>query len=219
MRKCDPLVKRAARRPRKLGSFVSSKHIRDRPVTDAADGTEVSFSWGIAKLRIAALALVGAAIAGAIGFAFAGALVKWACLAWLLGVATRMHRLSRLAADEASVLTIDKRGILDRRLMPRRIEWQEIALTCPVDPARSHVVDLELRRPRVTLAGTQWRIRIGAWCQTGYGVPAVTISMLLLDGDVHEVLEAIARYRPDLLHPTNRQGFRTALAAREIAGH
>jgi hypothetical protein len=55
-----------------------------------------------------------------------------------------------------------------------------------------------------TLRETRWPVRIGAYCQMGYGVPAVTISMLLLDGNVSEMLEAIAQYRPDLLHDTNR---------------
>ena len=41
-------------------------------------------------------------------------------------------------------------------------------------------------------------------CQIGYGVPAVTISMLLLEGNVAELLNAVAQYRPDLLHDSNR---------------
>jgi hypothetical protein len=49
-----------------------------------------------------------------------------------------------------------------------------------------------------------------AYCQIGYGVPAVTISMLLLKGNVSEVLDAVAQYRPDLLHHTNRRGILTA---------
>jgi len=101
-------------------------------------------------------------------------------------------------------LSVDQRGILDRRLMARRIEWQEIGAICPVDANRSHTVDIRLRWPRTTLDQTRWLVRIGALCQIGYGVPAVTLSMLLLDGDVSELLEAVAEYRPDLLHYVNR---------------
>ena len=64
--------------------------------------------------------------------------------------------------------------------MPRRIEWQEIDLIYPVNTDRNHTVDIKLRWPKATLAGTRWLVRIGALCQMGYGVPAVTISMLLL---------------------------------------
>jgi hypothetical protein len=121
-----------------------------------------------------------------------------------------MHCLSRRASAEAPVLSVDQRGILDHRLMPRYIEWQEIAAICPVDANRHNVIDIELRWPKFTLAETRWPVRIGAYCQTGYGVPAVTISMLLLDGNVSEMLDAVAQYRPDLLHHTNRRAPLTA---------
>ena len=159
-----------------------------------------SFVWSPAKIRIAGLVLFAAATPAAAGMTASVPFVKWLCVAWLLGVALLMHGLSRRAADDTVVLSLDQRGILDRRLMPRHIKWQEIDAICPVDTSRSHTVDIRLRWPRTTLEQTRWSVRIGAHCQTGYGVPAVTISMLLLDGDVAELLEAVAKYRPDLLH-------------------
>jgi hypothetical protein len=163
-----------------------------------------SFVWSHAKIRIAALILFGAATPALVGFTLPTPFVQWLCLVWLLGVALLMHGLSRRASDDSVVLSVDQRGILDRRLMARRIEWQEIAAICLVDIDRSHTVDIRLRWPRTTLDQTCWRVRIGAHCQIGYGVPAVTFSMLLLDGDVSELLEAVAEYRPDLLHYVNR---------------
>jgi hypothetical protein len=166
--------------------------------------------WSLAKIRIACLALVGAATPAAAGFAVSVPSVKWLCLAWLVGVALLIHGLSRRASADTVVLTVDQRGILDHRLMPRYIEWQEIAAICPVDANRNHVVDIELRWPKITLAETRWPVRIGASCQIGYGVPAVTISMLLLEGNVSQMLDAVAQYRPDLLHHTNRRAPLTA---------
>ena len=163
-----------------------------------------SFVWSLAKTRIAALILFGAATPALVGFASPTPFVQWLCLVWLLGVALIMHGLSRRASDDSVVLSVDQHGILDRRLMARRIEWQEIGAICPVDTDRSHTVDIRLRWPRTTLDQTRWLVRIGALCQIGYGVPAVTLSMLLLDGDVSELLEAVAEYRPDLLHYVNR---------------
>jgi hypothetical protein len=164
-----------------------------------------AFSWSRSKLRFASLLLLGAATPAAIGFALSGPVGKWFCLAWLLVVAVLMHSLSRRAVAETFVLSIDQRGILDRRLMSRHIAWQEIAAVCAVDTNRSHVVDLKLRWPDITLAETRWPVRVGAHCQRGYGVPAVTISVLLLEGNVSEVLNAVALYRPDLLHDSNRR--------------
>ena len=89
--------------------------------------------------------------------------------------------------------------------MARHIEWQEIEAIWSVDTDRSHTVDIKLRWPKITLTETRWPVRIGAYCQIGYGVPAVTISMLLLDGNASEMLDAVAQYRPDLLHYTNRR--------------
>jgi hypothetical protein len=163
-----------------------------------------SFVWSPAKIRIAGLVLFAAATPAAAGITVFVPFVKWLCLAWLLGVALLMHGLSRRVADDSVVLSLDQRGILDRRLMPRHIKWQEIEAICPVDTSRSHTVDIRLRWPRTTLEQTRWSVRIGTHCQIGYGVPAVTISMLLLDGNVSELLDAVAEYRPDLPHHINR---------------
>ena len=172
---------------------------------DAPQSGETCFLWSLAKIRIAALILFGAATPALVGFFISPTpIVQWFCLVWLLGVALLMHGLSRRASDDSVVLSVDQRGILDRRLMARRIEWQEIDAICPVDTDRSDTVDINLRWPRTTLDQTRGMVRIGAHCQIVYGVPAVTISMLLLDGDVSKLLDAVAEYRPDLLHYSNR---------------
>jgi hypothetical protein len=174
---------------------------RPQPVRQAG-GT--CFMWSLAKIRIACLVLLGAATPAAAGFAVSVSLVKWLCLAWLVGVALLIHCLSRRASADMVVLSVDQRGIVDRRLMSRHIEWQEIEAICPVNTDRSHVIDIKLRWPKFTLGETRWPVRMGAHYQIGYGVPAVTISMLLLEGNVSEMLDAVAQYRPDLLHYTNR---------------
>jgi hypothetical protein len=173
---------------------------RAQPIRQAG---RTSFMWSLAKIRNACLILLGAAMPAVAGFAVS--FMIWLCLAWLVGVAILIHCLSRRASTDTVVLSIDQRGILDHRLMPRHIEWHEIEAICPVDPNRNHIVDIKLRWPKITLAETRWPVRIGAYCQLGYGVPAVTISMLLLEGNVSEMLDAVAQYRPDLLHHTNRR--------------
>jgi len=174
-----------------------------QPQPNARLGTS-SFVWSPAKIRVLALLLLGAAMPAAAGFAASVPAEKWLCLAWAVGVVLLMQGLSRRASSDAVVLSVDQRGIFDRRLMSRRIEWQEIDAIYPVNTDRNHTVDIKLRWPKTTLAGTRWWVRIGAPCQIGYGVPAVTISMLLLEGNVSELLDAVAQYRPDLLHDSNR---------------
>jgi hypothetical protein len=157
------------------------------------------FSWSIEKLRLAALVLVAAALPAAILAVASTAAVRVLSLAWLFAIARLAHGIARRATSGAAVLMIDQSGILDLRLMPKRIGWHEIETVFPVNLDRSRVVDLSLRWPSITLAGTRWLTRLGAILQRAQGVPAITISMLLLDGQVVDLLAAIARYRPDLV--------------------
>jgi hypothetical protein len=167
------------------------------------------FAWSLGKIHRAAFVLLAAAAPAAIGFWTPFPVIKLLCLAWLAGVALLMHGLSRRACAEMVVLSVDQTGILDRRLMSKHIAWEEIAAIWPVKTDRSHVIDVELRWPKVTLKDTRWRTRLGAYCQIAYGVPAVTVSMALLDGNVSDLLKAVAQYRPDLLHFTNREALLT----------
>jgi hypothetical protein len=161
---------------------------RPQPVHQA----RTSFVWSRAKIRIASLVLAAPA-----------PFVKWLCLIWLCGIAILMQGLSRRVNDGTVVLLVDRRGILDHRLISRHIAWQEIKTIWPVNADRNHTIDIELRWPETTLRDSRWAVRVGAYCQMGYGVPAVTISMLLLDGSVSDLLNAIAQYRPDLLDYSN----------------
>jgi hypothetical protein len=168
---------------------------------DMVPGTNpcARFSWSIEKLRFAALVLVAAALPAAILAMASAAAVRVLGLAWLFAIARLAHGIARRATSGTAVLMIDQSGILDLRLMPRRIGWHEIKTVFPVNLDRSRVVDLGLRWPGSTLAGTRWFTRLGAIVQQTFGVPAITISMLLLDGQVADLLAAIARYRPDLV--------------------
>jgi hypothetical protein len=162
--------------------------------------TPACFSWSIEKLRFAALVLAATALPAAIlALSPSPAVVRVLGLTWLFAIARLAHGIARRSTFGTAVLMIDQSGILDLRLMPRRIGWHEIETVFPVNIDRSRVVDLSLRWPGITLAGTRWLTRLGAIVQQAQGVPAITISMLLLDGRVADLLAAIARYRPDLV--------------------
>src|SRR6516162_10181232 len=107
------------------------------------------------------------------------------------------------------VVSVGQTRILYHRFDFKQIGGEEIAAIWPVKTDRSHVIDVELRWPKVTLEKARWRVRMGAYCQIAYGVPAVTVSMVLLDGNVSDLLKAVAQYRPDLLHCTNREALLT----------
>jgi hypothetical protein len=54
--------------------------------------------WSLAKIRIACLVLLCAAMPAVAGFTVPVPFVKWLCLAWLVGVALLIHCLSRRAS-------------------------------------------------------------------------------------------------------------------------
>jgi len=171
------------------------------PGTNPGTNPCACFSWSIEKLRFAALVLVAASLPAAIlALTPSPGAVRVLGLTWLFAIARLAHGIARRATSEEAVLMIDQSGILDLRLMPRRIGWHEIETVFPVNIDRSRVVDLSLRWPDITLASARWLTRLGAIIQQAQGVPAITISMLLLDGQVADLLAAIARYRPDLVH-------------------
>src|SRR5262245_17388959 len=78
-----------------------------------------SFVWSPAKIRIASLVLTTVATPAVAAFAVPVPAVKWLCLVWLCGIAILMWGLSCRANDGAVVLSVDRRGILDHRLIAR----------------------------------------------------------------------------------------------------
>src|SRR5262245_20581703 len=116
------------------------------------------FTWSPHKIRLASVVLAGTAIPAAAGFALSVPFVQWLCLAWLLGVAILLHRLGRRAFADTVVLSIDERGIFDRRLMSRHFEWREIEAIYPVKIDRRHVVDIRLRWAKGKVGGTRWPV-------------------------------------------------------------
>ena len=126
----------------------------DRPQVEF-DAVRTCFPWSTKKMRVAALILFGLALPAVAGDPVAGTQARWLFLTWLSCVAMFLTRLARRAKAKTIVLTVDGRGIFDRRLMSIPIAWQEIEAVCPADPNRSHVVDLRLRWPATTLAETR----------------------------------------------------------------
>jgi len=187
-----------------MARATTAQRARIRPLEPYEEPSAIQFPWSTTKVRRVGVVLAGSALPALTGCAATAPWLQGFCLAWLIAVACLLHAVGRRASSAAIVLSVDRRGIFDRRLLSRPIGWQEIEGICPVNTKRSYVVDIELRWPEVTLRDTRWAVRVGAHCQEGYGVPAVSISMLLLEGRVGDLLAAIAQYRPDLLHAANR---------------
>jgi len=143
---------------------------------------------------LALLVVAGASLA--IPFATADeAWVQVAAAAWLGLCAHAAYGLIERADERRPMVRIDARGIFDARVLPRPIEWWEIAFVYPLDLRCSRVVELHLRDPHRTLADAPWHIR----STIDWPLPHVCISLLLLDGTVAQAVEAIRRHAPHLV--------------------
>jgi hypothetical protein len=144
--------------------------------------------------------LVGAATYIAIPFLTTSyALLQIAGAIWIGLCANTLCGLLERAVDLRLIVRIDERGILDTRLLPRPIKWSEIDFFYPIDLGRSQVVELSLRHPHRTLAEAPWHMRVGLNWHRPLDLPHVCISLLLLDGTVTDVIEAIRCHAPHLV--------------------
>ena len=163
---------------------------RPQPVHQA----RTSFVWSHAKIRIASLVLATVATPAAAAFAAPAPFVKWLCLVWLCGIAVLMQGLSRRVNDGAVVLSVDRRGILDHRLISRHIAWQEIktiwrprlVLTPESSPsvqaslASDVLGSLLFKTPR---CGEAWSERAGSW-QVRFALDGVFDQSFMLRPDL-----------------------------------
>jgi len=128
--------------------------------------------------------LVGATLPAAI-LATAPSVAAVRVLGLGLAFCDRTRRSWHRAAAPRSgmVLMIDQSGILDLRLMPRRIGWHEIEMVFSGQSRSAAESSISALRWQTShsraRAGSH---AFGAILQQAYGVPAITISMLLLDG-------------------------------------
>lgn len=161
------------------------------------------FAWSSAKVRRAAWWTLAAA-SPAVPLVFLGnAPLSVIGLVYLALIALRCEVLSRRAQQDGPILLIGSSGIADTRL-GLRLPWQDVSRVWRINTRTARVVDIEVRWPKELLAHADPRVRLGARCQLGSGLPAVSIGLGMLDGSVEDVLAAIRAVRPDLLHRSNR---------------
>src|SRR5262245_15684491 len=120
-----------------MARATTAERARVRPPGAYEELSAIQFSWSPVKVRRAGVALAASALPALLGCAASAAWLHGFCLAWLIVVACLLDALGRRADHGAVVLSVDRRGIFDRRLLPRRIDWQEIEGISPVNTERS----------------------------------------------------------------------------------
>lgn len=159
--------------------------------------------WSRRKLRFLALMVIACAAAGVPFLTSADKGLRIVGLLWTGAFASCLIDLYRRGRELAPVLTIDRTGILDRRMLARPIGWWEIAHVFPPGSDSSRVVELQLRHAEATFA-TRGGLYRWLWLPIDrrlrrLHLPDVCISLVLLDASPTQVMTAIARHRPDLV--------------------
>lgn len=171
----------------------------------ARDGRELNssiayaFYWSHRRLRRLGIATAMLAIASAPAMLSQSTPLRALCLGWFMMLAAVANGLARRVKSHEPVITIDRLGLRDSRTLERPIYWQDIRTLCRCHPTRSRVVELFLIHPRRITAKQRSWIRFGGWLQRAFGVPAVTISLLLVDASAADIFSAIAIFRPGLI--------------------
>jgi hypothetical protein len=155
------------------------------------------------KLRQAARATL---LASGPAFAciFAGNIwVRCAALCYLLAIVCLCDALQTRAQARRCALVVNAWGIT---YLPQslQIRWQDVARIHEVHTRAAKAIDIELRWPETFSAHASRAVRFGTWCQRYLHLPAVTLSLWLLDASAATVLAAVATHRPDLLHANNK---------------
>ena len=195
-----------------FGSVVAEAHTFDDapPAGPRPDGSSVEdeifasasgfrFYWSRLALRRYAVGLAICAVATAPVMLSDNAFARAVCTCWFVLLAVLAHGLARRAVCCEPVLVIDAFGIMDRRRHAYPLHWHEIRKLDRVDVHRNKVVELFLARPERMAGPASLWFRLGARLQCKYGLPAVTINLLLLDASCAEVVAAIAEYRCGLV--------------------
>lgn len=179
----------------------SSRPFRSRlPETLGAPEDRFEFYWDPRRLRrLARRLLLATAIVVAIAQPWHDS-VRWGTLAVMLAFLCSSRALQKRFRDREPVVVIDRTGICDRRIAQAPIPWTCISAIAPYDPKSSRALDIYVALPETTLASAKPTARLGARLQKRTGVPALTISLLLLDADVTRLAGAIRTFRPALVY-------------------
>jgi hypothetical protein len=166
---------------------------------DETTGPCFEFYWSARALRVTALAVAGLTVAALPAVMAEPAGLRVLGVLWLTMMIALAHGLACRARTCDPVVTIDALGITDRRLLARRVYWQDIAAFDRTDLERAQTIEFFLKRPELMVPGCRLGLRIGAWLQWRLGLPAATINLILIDASATDVARAVAEFRPGLL--------------------
>jgi hypothetical protein len=171
------------------------------PVPIAPQSTVLQFSPR--KLRGAARVAIFAALP-----AFAAVMAEQPALhvialLYLVPVVLVCSRIKSLAELRKGAIVVSPWGIT-LGAQGLQLRWQDVKRILEVRSRSAKAIDIELMWPDAFEKHASRNVRFGAWCQKALRVPAITLSLWLVDANAETFLDAVRAHRPDLLHANNR---------------
>ncbi len=117
---------------------------------------------------------------------------------WVAVFAALIARLEHHARSRAVVITVDSKGLFDRRMTVAPLAWPDIAGIEEFEAEHMRYVGVELRDPAAATSRLRWLPWTARPLHRIFGFPALSISTSLLDGTTDDLLAAIQRLRPGL---------------------
>jgi hypothetical protein len=121
-------------------------------------------------------------------------------LVWSAAFGFLAAAVYRCGAKTEPVVTVSEEGIHDKRVSATPIPWDRIARIEGFEAENVTFVGLDFHDPKVALADSKPLVRVVAPIHRLFRFPAVSINTSLLDGGDADLIAAIKKFRPSLLH-------------------
>lgn len=155
------------------------------------------------KLRTAAMVTLAATVPAFAAVLSTHTAVQLLALAYLVLLVLACDRLKSLAQVQRSAVVVSDYGI-SLAAQGLQLRWQDVKRISEVRTLSAKAIDIELRWPEAFRDHASRSVRFGAWCQHALKLPAITLSLWLLDAGAETFIDAVGLHRPDLLHVNNR---------------
>lgn len=174
-----------------------------RPRQVASDAASTVIRYSERKMRTAAMVAIVAAAPAFASMLSGYTAVHLIALAYLLLLLLACAHLRWLSDARRSAVIVSDWGITIS-VHGLQLRWQDVKRIAEVRTRSAKAIDIELRWPETFSAHSSRAVRFGAWCQSALKLPAITLSLWLVEANAQTFLDAVRQHRPDLLHVNNR---------------
>jgi hypothetical protein len=159
----------------------------------------VNFHWDPGKVRLIGVGVAAIAALGLLLLLQDDGGAKVLGLAWTVVLLTLAIALLRRARETDPIVTVDARGIFDKRLSAHYIPWDNIRAVASLEAEQLTFVGIDLKPDAAVYGQLRIMHRVMRWPNRILRFPSLSIAMHVLNGTTEDLLTAVSRFRPDLI--------------------